>query len=307
MNNLLFDEAGTLRSGWRALVFFIPFALISFALIGLTFVVLAQLPLAERDGAPLRIVIPFAISTVVALLLGWVCGKYFEHVPYRSLGASTTTGWLRHLLLGLVTGGIAICLAVIAAAASGGLQLSLNKLSSGTDIGSTLLGTLLIFAVGAASEETLFRGYLLQTFLRSGHLNFAVALTAFLFASAHGGNPGVNGLAWFNTLIAGIWFAVAYLKTRDLWFPMGIHLAWNWLQGPVFGINVSGISGFAADPLFRVNDVGPDWLTGGEYGIEGGLACTVALIASIAMIHFLPALRADTELLAMTSPKRPVS
>ena len=60
----------------------------------------------------------------------------------------------------------------------------------------------------------------------------------------------------------------------------------------------------AADPLLRATDVGPAWLTGGEYGIEGGLACTIALLASIVMIQYLPGLKADEELLALTSPKR---
>jgi hypothetical protein len=143
--------------------------------------------------------------------------------------------------------------------------------------------------------------------MRSDHLNLAVALTAFLFAAAHGGNPGVNGLAWANTLLAGIWFAVAYLKTRDLWLPFGIHLAWNWLQGPVFGISVSGITGFAADPLMRATDNGPAWLTGGEYGIEGGVACLVALAISTVVIWKMPGVQADPELVALTSPNPSVS
>jgi membrane protease YdiL (CAAX protease family) len=307
MKAIFFDRTGRLRSGWRAVMFFIPFVLISFALIMISLMVLAQFPVPESSAAPLRLTIPFAISAVVALLLGWVCGKFFEQVPYRSLGAGLTKGWISHVAIGCAVGAVAFLIALIAAMIGGGIHIGSNTTSSGGDIVATLASTFVIFAVGAASEETLFRGYLLQTFLRSGYTGFAVAMTAFVFASAHNANPDANGLSWLNTLLAGVWFSAAYLKTRDLWFPFGIHLAWNWLQGPVFGISVSGISGFAADPLFRATDNGPAWLTGGSYGIEGGLACTLALLISTAMIWFMPGVRADEELLALTAPTRSVS
>lgn len=307
MTRLLFDNSGRLRSGWRALLFFISFSLLAFALIGLTLVVMAQIPITESAAAPLRLAIPFAVSAIVALAVGGLCAKFFDRVPYRSLGASLTKGWFPHLLVGLALGGATFLIALLITVVAGGIKIDRNALSSSSDITATLVSTLVIFAVGAASEETLFRGYLLQTFLRSNHVKLGVALTAFLFASAHGANPGVNGLAWANTLLAGVWFAVAYLKTRDLWLPFGIHLAWNWLQGPVFGISVSGITGFASDPLLRATDNGPAWLTGGEYGIEGGLACLVALAISTVVIWKMPGVKADEELVALTSPSPSVS
>jgi uncharacterized protein len=183
--------------------------------------------------------------------------------------------------------------AIIVGVMSGGLSLAFNHESGSRAIASTLAVTLLIFAVGAASEETLFRGYLLQTFVRSGLVPVGVALTSLPFALAHINNPDVNWLALLNTLLAGVWFAAAYLKTRDLWFPFGIHLAWNWLQGPIFGINVSGISDVGPDPLLRATDTGPAWLTGGAYGIEGGVACTFAIILSLILVYFLPDMRSE--------------
>jgi membrane protease YdiL (CAAX protease family) len=308
MNELFFDQQGRLRSGWRAVIFFIAYTLLAFAFVGLVVLVVApQLGLAETANGPLAVAMPFAISATLALLVGWACTRLFEKLPYRSLGAGLTRGWLTHLVIGLVLGGIAFLIALFPTILAGGIHLTLNRLSPTNSIIETLLMTLVVLAIGAASEETLFRGYMFQTLLRSGHTQFAVAMTAFLFASVHFANPDFDPLSWLNTLIAGLWFAIAYLKTRDLWFPFGIHLAWNWLQGPVFGISVSGISGFASAPLFRATDTGPAWLTGGNYGIEGGLACTFALVLSIAMIWYLPAVKADPELLELTSLKRPVS
>jgi hypothetical protein len=117
---------------------------------------------------------------------------------------------------------------------------------------------------------------------------------------AHLRNPDANWVSTTNTALAGIWFGLAYLKTRDLWFPFGIHLMWNWAQGAVFGIEVSGLKNIATATLLKEIDRGPAWLTGENYGIEGGIACTIAIIIAIAAIHFLP-VRADEEMIAMTS------
>jgi hypothetical protein len=288
MNKIFFDDQGTIRSGWRAAVFLIAFALIATVLIVASIAVLAVLPLGESASAQLAFVIPFAVSTFVALVLGWLCAKFFEKLPYQSLGASFTNGWFAHLAVGLAVGAVTFIFAIIVVVASGSMSFSFNAASATSAIATTLLTTLIIFTVGAASEEALFRGYLLQTFARSDLKWFGVVLTSVLFAFAHNQNPGANPLALGNTLLAGVWFAVAYFKTRDLWFPFGINVAWNWLQGPVFGISVSGITGLAPDPLLGAADIGPAWLTGAGYGIEGGTACTVALILSSAAIYFMP-------------------
>lgn len=261
--------------------------MISAPLIFAALKVLEALPIGLSAASYLPITIPFAISTVVAVILGWLFGKFFEKVPFAALGCSFRGKWLWNFAIGCVVGGAAFISAVIVALMTGGLSLAINRESSGKAIAATLGVTLLIFGVGAASEETLFRGYLLQTFVRSGLVPVGVALTSLPFALAHLNNPEVNWLALVNTLIAGVWFAAAYLKTRDLWFPFGIHLAWNWLQGPVFGISVSGISDIGPAPLLRATDSGPAWLTGAAYGIEGGVACTFALIVSLVLIYFL--------------------
>lgn len=287
MKRIFLNDQGILRSGWRAAAFLFAFFLVASVLIVISINIIALLPFGESASGQLPVIIPFAVSTVVALVFGWLCAKFFEKLPYHSLGASFTNGWLAHLASGLAVGAVTFLLAIIIVVASGSISFSFNAASAWQAIATTLLTTFVIFTVAAASEEALFRGYLLQTFARSDLKWFGIAMTSVLFAFAHNQNPGANPLALANTLLAGVWFAVAYFKTRDLWFPFGIHLAWNWLQGPVFGISVSGITGFAPDPLLRANDVGPAWLTGADYGIEGGVACTVALIVSMAgMIFF---------------------
>jgi membrane protease YdiL (CAAX protease family) len=288
MKYIFLDDNGRLRSGWRTAVFLITFILLGGVFIFAATVLLAGLPIGPSIGSYLPITIPFAISAIVALVLGWVYGKVFERLPFSSLGISLRGKWFVNFAAGLLLGGVGLCCALIVAVMSGGLKLAVNHDSSSAAIWSTLSVTFLVFAIGALSEETLFRGYPLQTLVRSDQVIAGIAVTSLLFALGHTNNPDAGAISLINTLIAGVWFAAAYLKTRDIWFPFGMHLMWNWLQGPVFGINVSGIADLSPDPVLRATDAGPAWLTGGNYGIEGGLACTFAILLSIGLVWLLP-------------------
>ncbi|MFM9903982.1 MAG: lysostaphin resistance A-like protein [Pyrinomonadaceae bacterium] len=300
MRAIFFDQRGRIRSGWRAATFLFSFLLLSFFAILSSITFISTFPMGESATSFIPLIVPFTISALIAILLGWLYGKLFEGLPFRALGISFSGGWLKNFAAGCLIGAVALSSAIVIAMMSGGLNLTANRESSGTAVATTLLTTLLIFAVGAASEESLFRGYLLQTFIRPKHFFIGIGLTSLLFAVAHNNNPDASRLSMLNTFLAGIWFATAYLKTRDLWFPLGIHLTWNWLQGPVFGINVSGITEFSPDPVLRATDLGPAWLTGGSYGIEGGIACTIALVISIGLIYFLPGIKPDPELFVLS-------
>jgi hypothetical protein len=119
-------------------------------------------------------------------------------------------------------------------------------------------------------------------------------------------NPNWVLLGAFNTGLAGVWFAVAYLRSRSLWFPTGIHWAWNWTLGSLFGLPVSGITSFAKYPLLKGYDFGPSWLTGGSYGIEGGIAGTIALALATLLVWRVRLVSPTEELLRLTSNENPV-
>jgi membrane protease YdiL (CAAX protease family) len=288
MKTIFIGDDGRIRSGWRALIFLITFGLLASVAIFASTVLLSQIPFGESATGFLPLLIPFTLSAIIAIVLGWLFGKVFEALTFSALGISFSGRWAIDLAFGFVIGGIALASAVLIAVMGGGMSLAVNHSSAATTIAASLWTTFVIFAVGALSEETLFRGYLLQTFVRSRVTVVGVVFTSMLFSAAHNANPSANWFSTVNTLLAGIWFAIAYLKFRNIWFPLGIHLMWNFLQGPVFGINVSGLSEFSPDPIMRATDNGPALLTGGTYGIEGGLACTIAIAISIGIVSFLP-------------------
>ena len=158
--------------------------------------------------------------------------------------------------------------------------------------------------VAAFSEEAMFRGYALQTLSRAKLAWLGVLITFLLFGGAHLGNPNAAGLTFANTALAGLWLAVAYLRTRSLWLPLGIHWAWNWALGWFFGLPISGIQ-LVSNPLLQGQDNGPKWLTGGSYGIEGGVACTIALTLFTVFLWKTRWLSAPPELEQMTSEENP--
>ena len=299
---IFFDTKSMFRSGWRFFIFATLFVLVMVLLGGGLNVVLNTLPIGFSDDSLLGTLFPPAVGLTAALLVGWFCLQGLEGLPFKALGASFTKGWGLHFLYGGVIGAITLCLAAGFAAVFGGLRFEFNSDAGSSAILLTLIISFVIFFVGAAFEEAVMRGYVLQTFVRSNLAVFGVILTSLLFASGHLGNNNTSTLPVINTALAGVWLAIAYLKTRTLWFAFGLHLMWNWVQASFFGIEVSGFTKFATAPLLLEVDRGPVWISGGDYGIEGGIACTVALIVSTILIWYSPVLKADEEMIAMTSP-----
>lgn len=305
INSILYNQAGRLRSGWRFAVFLTLFIFIIGLVGALAYSVLSSANSDLAPGTPAFLAVNGLISLMIALLVGWICLRVLEDLPFRALGAAFTPGWLRNLIVGLVLGAASVSFAILIAVMFGDLSFRFNSEQTASAVAATVFGSLLVFIPAAAFEEALFRGYILQTFSRSGLAWLAIGLTAVFFGMVHLDNPGSGIISSINTAIAGVWFGVAYLKTRDLWLPFGLHLTWNWMLGAMFGVEVSGLTELVAAPLLKEIDGGPVWLTGESYGIEGGIAATIALIASTVAIYLLPGLKPSDEMLAMTSRENP--
>lgn len=305
MKQVFFNQFGRVRSGWRALVFLLAFVFVSSLFGAIIEAILSASPIGLNKGGLSGFVVPNFILLTLSIFAGWLCGRFLENLPFRALGFWFTKNWLKDWLVGSVLGAASIYFAVFIAVVFGGMTLEPNHSSGSSAILLTLSVSLAVFTLGAAAEEALFRGYLLQTFARAKLAWFAIALTSLFFASGHLGNPNANYISTINTALAGVWFSVAYLKTRNLWMVFGMHLTWNWVQGAILGIPVSGIKELTTAPLFQVTNAGSIVLTGGDYGIEGGLACTIALVASGILIWFLPVIKPTKEMLALTSEEIP--
>jgi membrane protease YdiL (CAAX protease family) len=229
-------------------------------------------------------------------------------LPWRALGVSPHPRWWRDLLVGSLLGFVSLMFAVIIATAFGGLTFTISGTGMLLAVVRSLIASAVLFMVAALAEEAMFRGYPLQTMSRANLVVLGILLTSVPFAAVHLRNPNVAaGFTFVNTALAGVWLAVAYLRTRSLWFPLGIHWAWNWAMASLLGLPVSGITSLAPHALLHGIDLGPAWLTGGSYGPEGGAACTVTLIVSTIFIWRTRLVSATPEMKQLTSQENPVA
>jgi membrane protease YdiL (CAAX protease family) len=306
---IFFNDAGRLRSGWRLLLFVLAcFAALMLLATGLrvAYAVLHNHGPAIPHAEYIADVIFRLTMLAAALAAGYLCARVLEGLPWRSLGLTLHQRWFTDLLIGFGIGFASLVVAVAIAAAAGGLRFSFAGASATGAMLRSLIGTLVILFFAALAEEALFRGYPLQTLSRAQLAWLGLLLTSVPFALAHLRNPNVvRGVTFANTALAGIWLGVAYLRTRSLWFPLGVHWSWNWGLGWFFGLPISGIN-LVSNPLFKADDLGPAWLTGGSYGIEGGVACTVALAAFTIFIWRMPWVRPTAEMYKLTSQENAV-
>lgn len=296
---IFFNRDGKLRSGWRVLAFF--FLLLAFEFVFGTIVRVAYALMMNALPGPTTSVFFQNLvfrSTLVgsALLAGWICTRLLERLSWRSLGLWFHPRWFRDFLIGSAIGIASLALATGIAVVGGGLRFTFSGLVA--PVFKTLVVSFVVFVLAALAEEALFRGYPLQTLTRERLFWVGAFVTSLLFVLVHVNNPNFKlGISVINLVLAGIWFAIGYFRTRSLWFPLGLHWSWNWALGSLFGLPVSGINEIAPNPLLRGSDLGPVWLTGGDYGIEGGIACTVALIISSIVVWKIRWVRTTEEMM----------
>lgn len=138
-----------------------------------------------------------------------------------------------------------------------------------------------LYLPAVVHEELLFRGYAFQK-LHAWNRLVALLSIALLFAALHMSNMAVSWLGLTNIFLGGLLLGLAYERYGRLWFPIGLHLAWNLTSGPILGHEVSGYDSMAT--VFVERGGGPGWLTGGEFGIEGSVWMTAVEIAGIAVL-----------------------
>lgn len=217
-----------------------------------------------RDG-PLNLA--GAMVLALAVVLTWKgLRRWLEGETDREFSGG---GAARELGGGLLLGFGLFSVASALVAVLGGLQVEGLR-------GLGQLWAMLAMAVTSATfEETLFRGVLFRQVEAMLGSWAALVLTSALFGAAHFFNPNASGFAAFAIAMeAGIMLGAAYMLTRRLWLAVGIHAGWNFTQGWVFSIPVSG--GERPLGLLITRRLGPDWLTGGDFGLEASVVAMVA-------------------------------
>ena len=181
---------------------------------------------------------------------------------------------IRELLKGAVWGVVLIAIAA-------GAVILMTDVRHGPGRGFPWREIAAVFLPAAIHEELVFRGYPFQKLARVNR-TFAVVFVALLFAGLHANNSSVTLLSLANIFLGGVLLGVAFLRYGRLWFPIGLHLAWNLMTGPILGHEVSGYQGY--ETLLTESGQGPWWLSGGEFGIEGSVVMTVVELLAIVLL-----------------------
>lgn len=265
-------DQGRVRVVWRIGLYLVLFLLFSLA---------GQVMVSLLPRDPLGWV-GLIVNTAAAVAAGLVVLSRYDDRPTGALGFA----WRREAVAefggGALFGALLLTLAAGLLLATGTVRF----LPDAGGAGEYLLNlgwTLLYFALAAALEEALFRGYAFQALVEAAGVWPAVLSTSALFALGHAANPNIDAIAYANIFLAGVWLALAYLRTRSLWFATAAHLGWNWVMASVLDFPVSGLTRFDT-PVYTARVVGPEWWTGGNFGPEAGLAGTLALLVAIAWL-----------------------
>jgi membrane protease YdiL (CAAX protease family) len=236
----------------------------------------------EGDRLSAGLIVQSVLLLAAAVLAGRAMLRWVDHRPGDRLGFPLDRRTPLELLIGLAVGAGIVTLIVGVLALAGAYRYVAE---AGSLLGwMSVAGiSLAAFAIPAAAEEALFRGYMLRTLVEGAGPTAAVVVTSVLFTLVHGANPNVTLFGLLNIMIAGVLLALAVLRTGTLWLATALHLGWNWVMAGPLDLPVSGIGGYDV-PGYDVAGTGPAWLTGGDFGPEGGLAGTAAALLGIALV-----------------------
>ena len=267
-SNTLWRSAGRLVAD--IVLFYVIGTLITMFLCVPLFLIQKALEMEMQEGS-----LPSLFLERLLMLVGYLSAAVlvlrWRNLPLSLLGMSLR-GRGKDLLAGL---GVAVLLYAVGFGTS--LLMGTVEIASVEWVPRDLLGTLLFFLLVAVTEEVMLRGFVLGRMLSAGMNRFvALFLSSALFSAMHLFNPNFALLPFVNILLAGCLLGASFLYTRNLCFPVVLHWFWNWLQGPVLGYEVSGMD--SGETLLTLRLTGSDLLTGGSFGFEGSLLCTVLLV-----------------------------
>jgi membrane protease YdiL (CAAX protease family) len=272
-----------LRTGWRLLAHLALMVVLYFA------VAIFLAPLQAIFNTDESFTALFLFNTIIALIAitvsVFLARRRFDKHTFASLGLVWNRRAARDLLAGIGITGLIMSSIYAAEAALGWLHFEAfawQDEAPGAITGSLLQYLVIYLAVGW-HEELLCRGYWLQNLSEGLGTGWGVLISSCIFALLHAPNPNSSPAAVILLVASGLFLAFGYLRTRQLWLPIGLHIGWNFFEGPVFGFAVSGTSPFT---LISQTTAGPELLTGGAFGPEAGLIALPALLAGIVLIYW---------------------
>lgn len=279
VRRIFWNEMKELRAGWQIAVFVLALAGASVVFV-LPLVALVDV----RDAMTMN-----AAFLAAALAATWIATRLVNKKPFVAVGLAVNKDTMRDLARGCLLGWLMVTAIFGVEYLSDDVKVVAADVSFAEGLQMFATG-LTFFALAAMAEEVLFRGYPFQTLVRGIGVGPAVALMGVLFGAAHLRNPNASNFAFLNTVLVSAVFCLAYWRTRALWLPFGIHFGWNFSQTVLYGYPTSGIH-FTQFELTRLTQYGAEWITGGNYGPEGGALATLTILLCGTYLYYARSLR----------------
>lgn len=265
---LVFNHIGQIKWQWRVGVFFVLYLAGSVVVVSLvqTWQQLAGSPTAIKD---VPYVVEYLLRAVLLLLLSWSCLHALDRRRFGSLGLRFHSSWKKEIAFGLVAGAMIPAFIWIFLWSMGFADVHVRTMNMAAALSGFVLNALWWLSA-AAYYELLFRGYILQSMSEGlGKIAATIFVSFWYGAVQMQFGPG-DTLSAVNYGMAGLMFSVIYFRTVSLWAPLGLHFAWNFVQGYIVGSPVMGMSSGSSVLVTSVH--GAHGVNGNSFGIDSGVA-----------------------------------
>jgi hypothetical protein len=219
------------------------------------------------------------VSLASVVIATWVA-LWSEKLPWSAVGLDRNAASPKLLLKGAAFGALTIGIASLVLLGTHMLQIVPTMEG---DWFAEAGRTTALLLPAAFFEELFIRGYVFAVLRRAAGWKTALVVTSIVFGLLHAANPGADGESILAVIVAGFFLGAIFLYTRSLYAAGVAHFAWNWIMAGALHIAVSGIP--SRDPDYKVIETGPDWLTGGPWGPEGGAAAVVAMFIVVFYLY----------------------
>ena len=293
-NPLSNTKEGRLRTGWRIFIFLLLF----WAFASIIFLIKPLFgEIGKREFLQNYSLIIIAILAFGATVSVFISRKYLDKKSFVSLGIMINKRTIQDILFGFFLSGLMVGLFFVLLCTFNLIEyngLNFGDVQNVSNDSFNFVNFMSVISIGSLSllllehilvgywEELVFRGYILQNMIEGMGFKLAIIISCLLYGLIHATNPNAGILSSLIIVLFGYLRIYGYLSTKMLWLSMGMHMGWNFFQGPIFGFAASGHKKATLIDLTITSNI--DWLTGGEFGPEGSvIVIPIILIALFIM------------------------
>lgn len=272
----LTNDKSRLRAGWRIMIAVI--------LTGLFFNIVDWIRNALSMSGPTTAIVGSLIDFTVVTSAIFLARRFADKRSFTSLGFHINKQTGLDLLVGFAIPLILFLIIYLIEYSMGWLTFNSFawEAESPSIIISQIFQNFVRYIFVAWNEELIYRGYIMQSLASGFNLTWGILISSIYFGIEHLSNPNSNGMAVAGIFLAGLFLAYGFLRTGQLWLPIGLHLGWNFFESAVFGFPVSG---YDRPGLLNITVSGPEFWTGGAFGPEAGFIILPINLIGVILVY----------------------